>query len=391
VFQFSISIGLAVCTMVIYAQTLYARNMDVGYDFQQKLILSGLNSSAVRDQKDVLVSELERIPGVSSVVLSSEAPSQDNENNTGFRVHDSTQADSINDAVILNYYTVGYDFFEAYDMEIIAGRTFNRNYGSDAIEAIPENEERIGKASVVINESAVTRLGFPTPADAIGKTLRADVSRAGEHDLQIVGVAKDVHYRSIKFGIRSSVFFLYPRNLRVATISFTGNPDTVTEATESVWQAFAPSTPVRHRFLDDMIYEQYREEEKQAQLLAVFSVLAVLIACLGLFGLAAFTAERRTREIGIRKVMGARIRDIVTLLIWQFSIPVLIANIVAWPLAWFFMNDWLQNFTYRIDSTYIVLASITAGLAALLIAWLTVASRAFRIASANPIAALRYE
>jgi putative ABC transport system permease protein len=140
-----------------------------------------------------------------------------------------------------------------------------------------------------------------------------------------------------------------------------------------------------------MIYEQYREEEKQAQLLAVFSVLAVLIACLGLFGLAAFTAERRTREIGIRKVMGARIRDIVTLLIWQFSIPVLIANIVAWPLAWFFMNDWLQNFTYRIDSTYIVLASITAGLAALLIAWLTVASRAFRIASANPIAALRYE
>ena len=140
-----------------------------------------------------------------------------------------------------------------------------------------------------------------------------------------------------------------------------------------------------------MIRAQYVAEEKQAKLFAVFSVLAVVIACLGLYGLASFTAERRTREIGIRKVMGARVRDIVTLLVWQFSVPVLIANVLAWPAAWFIMSGWLEGFSYRLDGSYILGASIIAGAGALLIAWLTVAGRAMKVASTNPITALRYE
>lgn len=389
--QFSISIGLTVCTLVIYGQTLFARSMDVGYDYEQKLILNGINAAAVRNQKESLVSELERIPGVSSVVMSSEAPSQDRENNTGFKLLNSSTDSSVNEGIILNYYTAGFGFFEAYNMKILEGRSFDKQYGSDAIVPIPQSEDRIGRASIVINESAANRLGFPTPADAIGKTLRAEVFRAGNHDLTIVGVAKDVHYRSIKFGIRPSVFFNNPDMLSVATISFSGDPAAIVSAVEKRWRDLAPSTPVRHRFLDDMIHDQYLAEEQQAKLLAVFSLLAVLIACLGLFGLAAFTAERRTREIGIRKVMGARIRDIVTLLIWQFSIPVIIANLIAWPLAWILMTNWLESFTYRLDGSYILLASLVAGISALLIAWMTVASRALRIASANPVGALRYE
>ena len=141
----------------------------------------------------------------------------------------------------------------------------------------------------------------------------------------------------------------------------------------------------------DMIRAQYQTEENQAKLLAVFAILAVVIACLGLYGLASFTAERRTQEIGIRKVMGARVRDIVTLLVWQFTIPVLIANVITWPTAWFLMSGWLERFSYRIADSYIIVSCVIAGGVALIIAWLTVASRAIIVASASPINALRYE
>ena len=391
VFQFSVSIGLAVCTIVIYGQTIFARSMDVGYTYDHKLVLGGISAAEMRDQHEALVNELERIPSVSSVVLSSEVPSQDNENNTGFKLLDSSSEGGVSEQSILNYYTTGYGFFEAYNMHLIKGRTFDEQFGTDEIEVIPDGEERTGTASIIINESAMTRLGFASAAEAIGRTLRADVFRAGVHELTIIGVADDVHFRSIKFGIRPSVFFNNPRAMRVATVSFSGDIDTLTAEVERVWKGLAPTTPIRHQVLSDMVHTQYRAEEKQAQLLAVFALLAVVIACLGLFGLASFTAERRTREIGIRKVMGARIRDIVSLLVWQFSLPVLLAILIAWPLVWFLMNSWHEGFTYRIDSGYILLASLAAGVGAMLIAWFTVAARAIKVANANPIASLRYE
>ncbi|MCZ6504002.1 MAG: ABC transporter permease [Gammaproteobacteria bacterium] len=391
VFQFAVSIGLAVCTVVIYAQTLYARNMDVGYSYDNKMILNGLGSSSARDQQEAILNELATIPGVKSVVLSSEAPSQDNENNTGFRLLDGSGT-GISDGVILNYYTTGYGFFESYNMKLLAGRTFDEQFGTDAIQAIPDDEDRIGNASIVINESAVRRLGLNSPDEAIGKILRADVFQAGTHDLKIVGVSEDVYFRSIKFGIRPSVFFNDPGRVRIATISFeTDDIPQLVSNVEKVWKKMMPMSPVSHQFLNDMIRAQYQDEENQAKLFAVFATLAVVIACLGLYGLASFTAERRTKEIGIRKVMGARVRDIVTLLVWQFSIPVLIANVIAWPTSWFLMSGWLEGFSYRIDSSYILGASIVAGAGALIIAWLTVASRAIKVAGANPVNALRYE
>jgi putative ABC transport system permease protein len=391
VFQFAVSIGLAICTLVIVAQTQLARSMDVGYSYESKLVLSGLNGSTVSGQQQAIVNELSAIPGVSSVVLSSEVPSQDNENNTGFRLLEGAE-NSLSETIIINYYTAGFGFFEAYDMKLLAGRFFDERFGADAIQAIPEDEDRIGGAGIVINESASRALGFSTPGEAIGKTLRTDVFGAGTHDLEIVGVAKDVFFRSIKFGIRPSVFFNNPGMMRVATISFTTNDlPTLTSAVEQVWTQMVPSVPVSHQFLNEMIHAQYTSEENQAKLFAVFAALAVVIASLGLYGLASFTAERRTKEIGIRKVMGARTRDIVTLLVWQFSIPVLIANAITWPIVWFLMSDWLEGFSYRIDSTYILVASVLAGVGALMIAWLTVASRAITVASENPINALRYE
>lgn len=391
VFQFAVSIGLVVCTVVIYAQTLYARNMDVGYSYDNKMILRGFGDTGARDQRETIVNELANIRGVKSVVLSSEVPSQDNENNTGFQLLDGS-SEGLSDGVILNYYTTGYGFFESYEMKLLAGRTFDEQFGTDAIEAIPDDEDRIGSASIVINESAMRRLGLSSAEQAIDKILRADVFGAGTHDLKIIGVAEDVYFRSIKFGIRPSVFFNYPGQLRVATINFEVNDvSRLVSDVEAVWKKMVPMSPVGHQFLDDMIRAQYQEEENQAKLFAVFSTLAVVIACLGLYGLASFTAERRTKEIGIRKVMGARVRDIVTLLIWQFSIPVLIANVIAWPVAWFLMSGWLEGFSYRIDTIYILWVSVIAGTGALIIAWLTVASRAIKVAGANPVNALRYE
>jgi putative ABC transport system permease protein len=391
VFQFAVSIGLAVCTLVIYGQTLFAHNLDLGYDYDNKLVLSGMNQPAAASQVQTIVNELSRIEGVKEVVLSGEVPSQDYENNTGFRLLDPPEgADS--EGKILNYYRVGFGFFEAYDMKMAAGRPFDPRFGSDEVTPVPYDDESVGESSVVINESAARQLGFVDAAAAIGHTLRGEAPGAGVQHLTIIGVAKDVYFRSIKFGVRPSVFVNYPNSFRVATISYdTEDTSRLVGNIEYVWKKLVPQTPVNLRFLNDMMFAQYRNEEGQAKLFAAFSLLAVVVACLGLYGLASFAAERRTREIGIRKVMGARIADIIRLLVWQFSTPVLVANLIAWPFAWYVMSDWLEGFSYRIDSGFILLASLIAGTGALAIAWLTVASRALKVASESPINALRYE
>ena len=160
---------------------------------------------------------------------------------------------------------------------------------------------------------------------------------------------------------------------------------------EELWRDIAPLNPISYEFLNSMMEAQYIEEVQQARLFAAFSALAIIIACLGLYGLASFTAERRTREIGIRKVLGARVSDIVRLLVWQFSRPVIVANLIAWPAAWLFVSDWLENFEYRLGSVEILTACILAGSISLAIAWMTVAGRALSVARSNPVSALRCE
>jgi putative ABC transport system permease protein len=392
IFQFAISIGLAVCTAVVYGQTLYAQNMDVGYKYDGKMVLGNLRALSGAEQGETLRRELEQIPGVTSVVVSSDVPSQDRENNTGFRkLERDNQADA-DGGVTLNYYSVGYDFMEAYQIKPLAGRTFDRAFGTDMITPIPASEERIGVAGLMINEAAMRALGYTAPEETIGKVLQADVFRSGTHNLTIIGVIPDIYFRSIKHGIRASAYFMNPSNYRVATINFeASDPAVLRRAIEQVWRENVPLTPISLRFLSDMMNAQYDSETRQAKLFAAFSVLAIVVACLGLFGLASFTAEQRTKEIGIRKILGATAADIIRLLVWQFSKPVLIANIIAWPAAWYLMSGWLEGFEYRLESSFLLTAALVASLVALIVAWLTVASRAYRVARTNPIHALRYE
>jgi putative ABC transport system permease protein len=245
----------------------------------------------------------------------------------------------------------------------------------------------------LVNELAAKRMGFKTPAEAVGKQLKAsivDEEYGGAVTITIIGVVQDSRFRSIREPVDSIMFLLQPANTAWMPVRYRdANPAAVRERVERVWKRLAPEVPFEAKFSDEIIGELYEAESSRAAIFAGFAILAVVVACLGLFGLAAFTAERRTKEIGIRKVLGARSRDIVQLLAWQFSKPVIVANIIAWPIAWWVMRDWLNTFDTRVDlsPTPFVLAALIA----LAIAIGTIAAHALKVARANPIHALRYE
>ena len=387
IFQFAMSISLVISTAVVYGQTLFANSVDVGYVSEDKLVL---NIQAAGDNLQSLKQELENLPEITSVAFSSESPTQDRENNTQFKLLEK-QADGAGEqSVLLSYYNMDYGFFEDYQIDPLAGRVFDDSFGSDQVVAAEEG--KVGTASAIINETAMRKFGFTDPQNAVGKTLESNVSRAGMQHLTIIGVIPDIHFRSIKFGVRPSVYMLNPERFRVANLTFrTSDVPALMGKVEAIWKNNVPMEPIRLQFLSEMMAAQYADELAQAQLFTAFAILAICVACLGLYGLATFTAERRTKEIGIRKVMGAKVRDIVSLLIWQFSKPVLFANLIAWPLSVYLMAKWLETFPYRIDLLWLLPICLLAGFGALCIAWLTVGGNAARVAQSNPIKALRYE
>lgn len=393
--QFAISIALVVATIVVYGQTFYVLNKDAGFDKDNKLVLSGgdLNPS----EKDSIKQALERLPAVQSAVWASEVPTQDQENNTSVRLLNNTegtgpQSSADNASSTINYHHMGFGFFETYGVKPVAGRLFSKEYGTDRITQLPEGQTEAGKATVILNESAVRKLGIASPEAAIGRWIRANVHRAGMYEMEIVGVIPDLYYRSLKFGVRPSLYMNFPERFNALTIAYKGQEtQALQEELKQVWRQQLPLQPLEIQQLDGMIAEQYREEVAQGQIFAAFAILAVMIASLGLYGLASFTAERRTKEIGIRKVLGATIVDVIRLLVWQFSKPVVLATLVAAPTAYYFMNDWLQGFEYRLGQDFIIIAVIVSSTVALLVAWLTVAGRAYNVARKNPIKALRYE
>ena len=398
VVQFATSITLVVCTAVIYAQTLYAQSVDVGYVSADKLVL---NVGSAGDNRQRLKHELLKLPEISSVVYSSESPTQDNENNNLYTLLDGEHVVDEKPQLLLNYHDMGYGFFEAYDVKPLAGRLFSEDFGSDEIK---QNTDTNGQseggegsaqnvpltASVILNESALRKFGFTSPEQAIGKTLNSANFQGQE--LNIIGIVPDIYFRSIKFGVRPTAYTMNTNRLRMASLTFsTNNVAELMEKVESIWKQTVPMQPINLQFLDEMMKAQYAEESIQTKMFSVFSLLAIGIACLGLYGLASFTTERRTREIGIRKVMGASVKDIVALLIWQFSKPVIIANLIAWPVSIYAMLIWLESFSYRIDTLWLGPICLVVGGSLLLIAWATVGGNAAKVARANPIKALRQE
>jgi putative ABC transport system permease protein len=240
-------------------------------------------------------------------------------------------------------------------------------------------------ANILITAAAARQLGF-TVQNAVGKVIYSEQ----KVPYTIVGVVGDTYYDSLQTPLQPIVYYYDPKGPGPLTIRIKpGQTQAALAAIDRIWHRQMPTITIRRQFQDASFDKLFTDDEKQGTIFAIFVGVAIFIACLGLFGLSAFTVERRTREIGVRKVFGARARDIVRLLLWQFSIPVLIANLIAWPVAWFYLRHWLEGYSYRISLN--PLYFLAGGLAALVIAWVTVITHAMMVARANPVHALRYE
>jgi len=390
IFQFGISIGLFVSTGVIYAQMQYAASMDVGFTRDNILIVERIGRNGASDKEMMLLEELRRHPQVVEVTNSSEVPGRSNENNTILRTPDMP----IGEGVLIGQRRVGYGFFETFEVPLMSGRFFDRERNDERPSTDSVREGKAGTGSLVVNESALGRLGLGSPKEALGKIVLLGVSDPSEFleaKMEIVGVIPDIHLDSLRSAVRPEVFMLFEEGHNFLSARFKGDPEPLVEHMRSLWDANVIGVPFSHSFVSENMANLYQAEENEALMFAGFSLLAIIVASLGLFGLASFSAERRTREIGVRKVMGASVWNVVRLLVWQFSLPVLIANLIAWPIAFWQMDKWLERFVYRIGAAEIIILCAFGGLAALMIAWGTVAGNSYRVARSNPIHALRSE
>jgi putative ABC transport system permease protein len=390
--QFAVSIGLIICTIVVYAQTVYARTVDPGYRRDGIIQMEGVGRRQFVERADSVIDAIRRVPGVVSVARSSIGVS------TGSTLTSGVEVPGHDDPIEIGTYTVDPGFFRTMGIDLVAGRLFDPNREADNLDQpfvpTPETERALVARgqNVVINELAARRLGFDSAADAVGKMVRVSSVEAeyGLVPTRIIGVVRDSRFRSIRLPIEPIMFAWDEKSTNTLLIRHDGtDPNGTRERVARVWKHMLPQVPFDGQFSEERNADLYTADAARAQVFAGFAALAVVVAALGLFGLAAFTAERRTKEIGIRKVLGARTRDVVRLLAWQFSKPVILANLIAWPLAWWAMRNWLNTFDTRIDLG--PLPFLFAGLVALVIAMATIASHAIKVARANPIHALRYE
>ena len=391
VLQFAVSIGLIICTAVIYGQTVYARTVDPGFKRDNILQVEELGRAQLFPLAEGIVQRTERTPGVVAAALT-DIGINTNNNNNSFIIPPGSKKQ-----VLIGQYNVGVGYIDAMGLTLKAGRWFDANRPMDDVTIPYPPEPEVEKAlarrgmNVVLNEYASKKLGFKSPQDAVGKVVKGEMicEDCGLVDINIIGVVGDSRFRTVHTPIDAIMFHKVRTGPGWMMVRYNGDPQAVKSALERQWKQITNEVPFKAKFSEDVMTEAYEKEDARAQIFAAFALLAVIIGCLGLFGLAAFTAERRTKEIGIRKVLGARTRDIVQLLVWQFSRPVIIANVIAWPIAWWLMRDWLNGFDQRIPLSpipFVIAAAVALGIAVA-----TVVGHSVKVARANPIHALRYE
>ena len=378
VFQFGLSIAFMIGTAVMMAQTNYVRSADLGFEREGLLVITTFNDPGLdAAAKGTLIERFRAIPQVTSVTSATMAAG-----GSGSNTGENVPLPGVPGAgPSLRKIDVGPYFFETYGIETVAGRVFSPQFGRD--DATETESE--GGFNIVINRNAVSVLGFETPEDAIGKTVGGSRART------IVGVVDNVRYTSARAEI-GPTFYVFKRELpdfAIATLRFTGDPRPVMAAAQSAWESTAGALPLGMETTDERLEEYYEDDERTARLFAIGAGLAVLIGMVGLWGLASFNTARRVKEIGIRKSLGASATDIVKLLVGQFMRPVLIANLIAWPLAYYAMRTWLAGFDDRIALSPIYF--IGASLVAIAIAVLTVLGQSLRASRTAPAWALRHD
>jgi putative ABC transport system permease protein len=393
VVQFAIAIGLIVCTSIIYWQTRHVQEVDPGYRRDGLIqIDAAWRFAGDSTEYEAAKREMLAIPGVVASGRTNLGLAATNKSNM------AVIAPGASTGLSLGFYRVDADFFRTMDMRLLAGRFLGDRFAKDRLVRPPEGAAVGGAGpgltargiNIVVNREAAKLLGYADPKAALGKVVKVGVDGDELVPSTIVGVVGDTRIRTARDAIEPILYGYDPDRTSQVLVRYAASPPReVMDGLARVWRKFEPEIPFQGRFAEDIIAEVYAVERARGALFAAFSGLAVLIACLGLYSLASFATERRTKEIGIRKVLGARVRDIVQLLAWQFSKPVILANLIAWPAAWWAMRDWLNTFDERIALT--PGPFVLAGVLALAIAVATVAGHALRVARLNPILALRYE
>jgi len=369
VFQFSVSIILIIGTLVIYRQLNYIQSKNMGFDKDQVLVVD--DAYVLKEGVQTFKNEVLQMPGVQSGTVSAFLPVSNSSRNDNS--YSKTAVMDPGTGFSMQSWRVDYDYLRTMGMKLVRGRNFSQQFGTDS-------------AAVIINEAMSRHLNYDDP---IGKQIFKSGNDGKAEPYTIIGVVGDFNFESVKKDISYLGLFLSESS---GSISFKVSGDriaSVLPAIEKKWKVMADAMPFNYRFLDDSFDEMYRSEQRVGKLALSFSLLAIFIACLGLFGLATYIAEQRTKEIGIRKVLGASIGGIVQLLSREFLLLVLISIAIATPLAWWAMHNWLQDFAYRVSLGWWVFA--IAGLLALVIALATISVQALRAALVNPVKNLRTE
>jgi putative ABC transport system permease protein len=368
--QFATSVILIAGTIIIFQQVQFMRNQKLGVNIDRTLVLEGAKSlpdSLYQNSFQPFKSDLSHLPEIKSITASSNVMGQEIYWTNGILRLGTKKKE----AVTMYIMGIDYDFLPAYDLKLVAGRNFSRDFGTD-------------NKAVLLNEKAVEMFGFKSPQEALnGKLIRRDT-------VQIIGVVSNYHHQGLQKAIDPMMILLIPSIKNYYSIKMsTGDMHQTIAGIEKTWNKYFPADPFNYFFLDDSYNSQYKADIRFGQVFGLFAALAILIACFGLLGLSAYNVLQRTKEIGIRKVLGASVKSLLILLSRDFLVLVLISLVVAVPLCWWLMNNWLQDFAYRISISWWVFA--LAGLVAIFVAILTTGIQAVKASIANPVKSLRTE
>ncbi|MEP7141470.1 MAG: FtsX-like permease family protein, partial [Ferruginibacter sp.] len=370
VFQFAVSTGLIIATIVVYQQLHYMQEKKLGYNKEQVLYMqdtyllgNGYNRSAfkqtvLKDSRVVNASIGTDVPGNPGI--------------DGTQVYGKDKVSNENNAEIhTNIYHVDYDYLSTLGIQVLQGRNFSKDFPTDSF-------------AVIINQAAVRSLGW-SGTNPIGKTI----VRSGQHEYKVIGVVADFHYASVKQKIAPLMIRLGNTRSGLIVKIKTADVKNLLADLKKQWEAFSPGAPFAYYFLDDNFASLYSSEVKTGQIFTAFALVAIVIASLGLFGLATYITQQRTKEIGIRKILGASVQQVLVLVSKEFLTLVFIAFVIAIPVAWWGMHTWLQDFAYRINISWWMF--VLAGSLAIFIALVTVSFQAIKAAIANPVRSLRTE
>jgi putative ABC transport system permease protein len=368
IFQFTITIALVASIFIISQQMDYVRNKSLGFDGKTVININYFGEQSVNNKYDALRNELLKNPYI-------ENTSRHDGNIVGGMGNGWTTTENLKgDEISTSLYQMASDadYLNTYSMQLAAGRFFSKNIPTDTIK------------SVLVNEAAVKTFGWQKPENAIGKRFGK-----GDNTRYVIGVVKNFNFENLHKPVEA-LLLGYSRNGSEMSLKInTSHIDEVVSHIKKTWQALEPDVPLSYSFVDESVAAQYGSEQKMQGIFYGFSALSLLIACLGLFGLTTFIVERKTKEIGIRKVLGASVPGIVGLLSSDFIKLVLISILIATPVSWYFMDNWLQDFAYRINIHWWIF--LVAGLIAVAIALITVSIQSIKAAVSNPVKSLRTE